>query len=371
MKSTGFWKSQTKPTPASSGRVLLRHVVPEVEELLLDAARIEGVEAGEPDAAVRAARRTAVPGFPVTVRQRVEDVAGLGRGHVELPAPLADVGDAGRAGEGAADLHLPRGAEREAPRGEVLAGQRLEVALAARPHHPEGRPPGGDVRDHAVGVRRDVAAEPVEVADRARRRRHHPVPVLGEAGDGEVRLDAPPLVQPVGVDDPPRLDVHVGGAHALEHPGRVAPLHEVLGEARLVEEGDALARRAVLGRRVLEPVLAAEGVLVGRLDPGRRVPVGALPAGRLPETGAARGEALVERRVADVPGRLVLPVRVVARVEEPEGLAHPLPEVAPGVLDRDHPPDVVAREVEGGVPRGPSTPRPPCRPRPRTGSRPS
>ena len=174
--------------------------------------------------------------------------------------------------------------------------------------------------------------------------------MLREAGHGEVGFDSAPLVQPVGVDDPPRLDVHVGGAHPLEHPGRVAPLHEVLGEARLVEEGDSLARRPVLGRGMLEPVLAAEGVLVDRLDPGRGVPVGALPAGRLAEARAARGEALVERRMADVPGRLVLPVRIVPRVEEPEGLAHPLPEVAPGVLDRDHPPDVVAGEVEGGVP---------------------
>ena len=277
-------------------------------------------------------------------------MAGLGRGHVELPPQLADEGDARRAGEGAADLHLARGAEREAPRRQVLAGQRLETGPAARPHHPEGGPCGGDVRHHALGLRGDVAAEPVEVADRARRRRHHPVPALREAGDGEVGLDAPALVQPVGVDDAPRLDVHVGGAHPLQDAGRVPPFHEELGEARLVEEGGPFARRAVLGRRMLEPVLAAEGVFVDRLHARRRVPVGPLPAGRLAEARAARGEALVERGVADVPRRLVLPERIVARVEEPQGLAHPLPEVAPGVLDRDHPADVVAGEVEGGVP---------------------
>ena len=94
--------------------VLLRHVVPEVEELLLDAARVEGVEAGEADPPARAVPAAAAVS-PVSVHQRVEDVAGLGRGHVELPPPLADVGDAGRAGESAADLHLARGAEREAP----------------------------------------------------------------------------------------------------------------------------------------------------------------------------------------------------------------------------------------------------------------
>ena len=269
MKSTGFWKSQTKPTPASSGVSSSATSCPKWRNFfsMRHESRAWKPASRMPPSSPRCPRRA-------RLRPRLRPSARRRRGGPPLRARRAPIPARRRRRR---ERSPGRGCSRPPPRAtrrtgsslrrEVLAGQRLEEGLAARPHHPEGRPAGGDVRDHAVGVRRDVAAEPVEVPDCARGRRDHPVPVLGEAGDGEIRLDASALVQPVGVDDPPRFDVHVGGAHPLEHPGRVPPFHEVLGEARLVEEGDPLARRAVFRRRMLEPVLASEGVLVDRLDP--------------------------------------------------------------------------------------------------------
>ena len=60
------------------------------------------------------------------------------------------------------------------------------------------------------------------------------------------------------------------------------------------------AARCSLGDRG-EPVLAAEGVLVLRPLARRRVPVGALPAGRLAEDGAGGGEAVVQRHAPQAP----------------------------------------------------------------------
>src|SRR5438105_12396184 len=45
--------------------------------------------------------------------------------------------------------------------------------------------------------------------------------VLGLARDGEVRLDAAPLIQPLRIDDPPDGHVDLVGADPSEHGGRV------------------------------------------------------------------------------------------------------------------------------------------------------
>src|SRR5690606_1790629 len=131
-----------------------------------------------------------------------------------------------------------------------------------------------------------------------RRAAHHPVLVLGDTRHRQVGLDPAALVEPVGIDDPARLDVDVGRRYALQAAAGVATAHEVLGEARLVEQRHPLARGGMLGGGVAEPVLPAEGILVARFYARRSEPVGPLPAGYLAEAGAVRGESLVNRRVA-------------------------------------------------------------------------
>src|SRR3546814_20707295 len=70
---------------------------------------------------------------------------------------------------------------------------------------------------------------------------------LRQAGDGQVRLDPAALVQPLRVDgaagghvDPVRRD-------PVQHGERVAPLDELFGEGRLVEQD---RKSVVYGQRV-------------------------------------------------------------------------------------------------------------------------
>src|SRR6185437_1048127 len=102
------------------------------------------------------------------------------------------------------------------------------------------------------------------------------------------------LVEPLRVDDAAGRDGDVVRREALEHALGVAPLEQELAERGLVEEADALAHGAVLGGRMVEPVLPSVGVFVFRNGSGGGVPVRPLPPRRLAETGAARGEAVVQ-----------------------------------------------------------------------------
>ena len=69
---------------------------------------------------------------------------------------------------------------------------------------------------------------------------------LREARDREIGLDAPARIEPLRVDDAPRLDGDVVGAYALQDGLGVAALHEELAERGHVEEADLLrARRDV------------------------------------------------------------------------------------------------------------------------------
>src|SRR3546814_21065336 len=100
---------------------------------------------------------------------------------------------------------------------------------------------------------------------------------LRQAGDGQVRLDPAALVQPLRVDgaagghvDPVRRD-------PVQHGERVAPLDEIFGEGRLVEQGDRVAGAAALLAAGLEPVLAAVRVAIFRRLAGAGEPVGPPP----------------------------------------------------------------------------------------------
>ena len=279
----------------------------------------------------------------------VERVPGLVGRCVQLPAELADVRDPRRTARRATDLDVANRAEGKRVAGEILSGDRAHDVPALRPHDPEHRPLCGDVDHDRVRIGVDVALEPGEIAPRHPGAAHHQEFVLGEPRHRELRLDAAALVQPVGVHEPAGLDVDIVAADALQRPTGVAALDDVLGKARLVEQGDALARRAMLGRRVLEPVLAMEAVLVARLDALRGEPVRPLPARRLAETGAALGEPLVHRRVPHVARGGELAVGVVAVVEQSERLRHPFLDVGLRALEGEHPAEIIGGEVERRV----------------------
>ncbi len=98
-------------------------------------------------------------------------------------------------------------------------------------------------------------------------------------------------------------------------------LHEELGHERHVHQDHPGARRLVLGAPVREPVLPApaQALDLGR-NARRRVPVGAFPAADVLEAGAARGQAVVQRRAPGVARAGHRARRVVAAVDHAERL---------------------------------------------------
>jgi len=103
---------------------------------------------------------------------------------------------------------------------------------------------------------------------------------------------------------------------------------------------------------ILEPVLALEAVLVFRLDPGGREPVGALPTGHFAETGVVRLQALVERGLAHAHGRSRTGGRASAWRRAAEGLGDTVDEEALVVLVRHGAAAVDVPEVEGRMALG-------------------
>src|SRR6267154_4718782 len=117
------------------------------------------------------------------------------------------------------------------------------------------------------------AAEAAEISRLRGARGDDEIGVLGLARDGEVRLDAAPLIQPLRIDDPPDGHVDLVGADPSEHGGRVGAQQGEFGERGLIEEAHALADGPVLAGGMLEPVLAAVAVGVARLGASGRKPV--------------------------------------------------------------------------------------------------
>ena len=97
-----------------------------------------------------------------------------------------------------------------------------------------GREPSPDVVKIPLGRRR--AAEDQEL-------------IAGQPGDGDVGLVPAAGIQHAGIDGSARRYVYVGRAKPLQGCERFGTRHQVLGERGLVEHGDTLAGRALLGRR--------------------------------------------------------------------------------------------------------------------------
>ena len=182
-------------------------------------------------------------------------------------------------------------------------GQRLQQLARARPLHVELGVAGRHVGDERVRVAEvpphpglDVAVRGVGGDD--------PEALVVELGHGEVGLERAALVEPLGVGDrrPASPSTSLAEMRSSTAPG-VAALHEELRHERHVHDDHALARGAVLGRPVREPVLAGPTTACSASGstPARRVPVGALPAADVAEVRAAarpagRGTATAWRR---------------------------------------------------------------------------
>ena len=176
--------------------------------------------------------------------------------------------------------------------------------------------------------------QPVEVPYFGGRGGHDQVAVLGQPGHRQIRFDAAPLVQPLGIDDAAGTHVNVVRTDVVQHPGGIRALEPELGERGQVEQPHLLAHRPVFRRGMLKPVLPSITVLVAGQARVRRVPVGPLPARDLAVAGADGLQAIVERRFANAAGGVVLTIGVVGGVQQAEALRDPFAQVLAVALER-------------------------------------
>src|SRR5437660_5096080 len=134
--------------------------------------------------------------------------------------------------------------------------------------------------------------------------------ILSQSDQGEIALEAAPLVEQPRVNGLADGSVHVVATEPLQETCGIRSLQDELGEAGLVENRDLFARGPVFGGVVGEPVLPAErvfrkGVLgkwhvVSRvawsvLRVGSGEPVRAFPAVFDAEASSLRGEPFIQR----------------------------------------------------------------------------
>ena len=84
-----------------------------------------------------------------------------------------------------------------------------------RPHYPEYGPGVSDVVHKTMGIRVNIARQPVQITMRDYRTANNPELVFAQPGDGQISLDTTALVEPVGVDNPSRFNIYIGAANTL------------------------------------------------------------------------------------------------------------------------------------------------------------
>ena len=129
----------------------------------------------------------------------------------------------------------------------------------------------------------------------------HEEPVRGQLGHGQVGLEQPALVEPLGVGDDPRVAVDGAGRHPVQQRARARALDGELRHEGHVDQPDVLAHGPVLGRPAVEPRRPAPGR--GRLrgaagagEPRRALPARRPRAGSRPRRPAAGAPATAARR---------------------------------------------------------------------------
>ena len=133
--------------------------------------------------------------------QGVEYLADMGDGDMELPAELADIGDA-------QGTDLPAGDGNRADMAEWKASIRYvgirylrENIAGPRPHERQRSPVLGDIGQACVKARLDMIGDPSEVVGAEARARHDIEVIFGEACHGEIALDAAARIQHLGIGE--------------------------------------------------------------------------------------------------------------------------------------------------------------------------
>ena len=142
---------------------------------------------------------------------------------VQLPAEVADVGDARREDAQRPDLDRPAGGEREALVGDVVTGDAREDVARARPPEPERAPRGRQVGELGGAVGREDGREPLAIGHPVRAARDDPELLVAEPHDREVGLEAAAGREPGRVHDPADGDVDLPLGHDLEGVERSRP----------------------------------------------------------------------------------------------------------------------------------------------------
>src|SRR5436190_2248565 len=201
-------------------------------------------------------------------------------GAVELPAELADIGDAERPHGHVPDGDLVQRHVRELLVAEVCWGKRLQHIACPRPPDPEAGPLRGRVVDLDAAVAGNVAADPFAIVVAEGRAGDDREAIAGEARDGEVTFDPAAAVEHLRVGDLLRLAGYPVVTQTLEELGCPGSLDFHLRERALVEDGHPIPRGLVLGADRRGPVLAGPAPRAQRLVPRlgvRFVPVDPFP----------------------------------------------------------------------------------------------
>ncbi len=269
----------------------------------------------------------------------------LGR-HVELPAELADIGQAAGAQPRMAEVDLAAGGEGEALVREILRRQALQQRPRVRPHQRQHRRGRGDVVEKDARALGQMAPQPGQVAALRDGEGHHHELGLGKPGDGDVGLDPAELVQPLGVDHPAHAHVDLVGADPVQPGAGIGAGDQVFDEAGLVEQRHVLGRVAAFLADRPEPARSAVGIFHLVPVAGRAEEARPFPARRLGHPGAGRQQPVVERAAADAAGGLELAVRPVHVEEQPQRLGRALGEVAAVALEGLHAADIDVDQLD-------------------------
>ena len=314
--------------------VLVGDVMAEMAERLFDTAAVHRVQADH---------------FQIRrgLAQGLERMGGLIGADIQLPSEFTDVRDTVRAGQPESQFDFARGAEREAVIVQRIRGHARQHIARIRPHQAQHGFGGGHIGDDGEIIAQ-VPSQPRQITLHCCGGNHQQIRCFRQAGDRQIAFDAAARVQHLGIDQPPRSDIDIIGADALQETAGIAPLDPDLAEGRHVIKPDILTQGHVLGALVVEPVLRPPGIAVCALLPVLGEPVGALPPRGLAKHRAARLQRLMQRRAADTARGFHLPIGVVIGIQKPQRFRYPLLQIRAVALERLRAADIHLPQIEGG-----------------------
>ena len=263
------------------------------------------------------------PKILTSLPQRFKHMPRLIGWDVDLPTQFSDIGHAMHPRGAKADLDLLRSAERIGVVREIIRRYRLHHLSCVRPHNRQHSFARCHIGDDDAFVA-NMALQPCLISGACRGWGDDEIAGLGQAGDGDIRLDPAARVQELSVDDLAHRHRHVGAAHVVQKRLRVRSLDPQLPERGHVVHADILADRFVFARNVVEEVLPLPAIGVLRRLTPIRVPVRPFPTCDFAHHCAARQKLLMERRAPYTACCRLLAVGIVVGVKKTQSLGHPL-----------------------------------------------